>query len=268
MKRIFLLRAYGDFVIFLQAILRSNKIQEYTIVASSHLEPLYNALIKYQDMSKLQIQFEDFGIKKGQLRLFTNRHLIDIDTLKELKILKKFIKQFPNKNGVDLIEQDIRLGFLNFFTATNFKSIIQPDAIYDNYDTFFHNELELNNNSNVIEKILIFPDARIAKRIIPVNTIQQIKNIFKAKGYNTDVIRFNEQVENDDLLYKDFKQLVEYLQKADFVIGADSLPIHLAQFFQKKHFMFFPKDHPVNFLTPYAKSAKSFGYFNNFNISF
>ena len=107
MKRIFLLRAYGDFVIFLQAILRSNKIQEYTIVASSHLEPLYNALIKYQDMSKLQIQFEDFGIKKGQLRLFTNRHLIDIDTLKELKILNNSLI----KMGLILLNKTLDLAF-------------------------------------------------------------------------------------------------------------------------------------------------------------
>ena len=101
MNRIFLLRAYGDFVIFLQAILRSNKKHNYSIVASSHLEPLYKALSSFKDMSHLQIQFVDFGIKKGQLRLFTNRHLIHLETLRELKKIHQFIQQYPNKDGID-----------------------------------------------------------------------------------------------------------------------------------------------------------------------
>ena len=76
MNRIFLLRAYGDFVILLQAILRSNTSKNYSIVASSHLKPLYLALYSFKDMSHLQIEFIDFGINKGQLRLFTNRHFL------------------------------------------------------------------------------------------------------------------------------------------------------------------------------------------------
>lgn len=267
MKRIFLLRAYGDFVIFLQAILRSNKIHEYTIVASVHLKPLYYALSEFKDMSKIQIQFEDFGINKGQLRLFTNRYLVHIDTVKELFALKKFIYEQPNLNGVDYVEQDIKIGLLNFLTAANFKSMIQSNAIYKNYDLFFLSESKEIASKKELLKIAIFPDARIPKRIIPINTIQKIKNTFREKVYHVEVIRFNEKIESDDLVYKDFKQLVEYLNQADFIIGADSLPVHLAQFFEKKHFMFFPEDHLVNFLTPFASRENSFGYFNHFNIS-
>ena len=267
MNRIFLLRAYGDFVIFLQAILRSNKKHNYSIVASSHLEPLYKALCSFKDMSHLQIQFVDFGIKKGQLRLFTNRHLIHLETLRELKKIHQFIQQYPNKKGVDYIEQNIRIDFLNWFTRSSFRSMIKPDAIYANYDVFFLNDIVHNEPKKLIQNIAIFPDARIAKRIIPIDTIQKIKNNINTQGLKFDVIRFKKQVEESDQLYENFNQLIGFVLNADFIIGADSLPIHLAQFFEKKHFMFFLEGRPINFLTPYVKTERSFGNFNNFNIS-
>lgn len=267
MNRIFLLRAYGDFVIFLQAILRSNKKQNYSIVASSHLEPLYKALYSFKDMSHLQIQFVDFGIKKGQLRLFTNRHLFHLETLRELKKIHQFIQQYPNKDSIDYIEQGIRINFLNWFTRSKFQSMINPDFIYANYDAFFLNDIVSNESKKPIQKIVIFPDARITKRVIPIHTIQKIKYTFNTQVLKLEVIRFKKKVEESDQLYENFNQLIGFIQQADLIIGADSLPIHLAQFFQKKHFMFFPEGGLINFLTPYAQSKISYGNFNKFNIS-
>ncbi len=267
MNRIFLLRAYGDFVILLQAILRSNTSKNYSIVASSHLKPLYLALCSFKDMSQLQIEFIDFGINKGQLRLFTNRHFLHFETLKELKKIRQFVEKNPNRDGVDFIEQDIRIDLLNWFTRSKFQSMIHPEAIYENYDAFFSNDLVSNESKKPVQKIAIFPDARIAKRIIPIHTIQKIKNTINTQALKFEVIRFKKKVEESDLLYENFNQLIGFIQQADLIIGADSLPIHLAQFFQKKHFMFFPEGGLTNFLTPYAKSKISYGNFNQFNIS-
>ena len=76
MHRIFSLRAYGDFVILLQAIIRSPQKADYKIIASKHLVDLYNALVSKIDTNEIQIEFVDFGITKTQLGLFTNKHLI------------------------------------------------------------------------------------------------------------------------------------------------------------------------------------------------
>ena len=72
MHRIFVLRAYGDFTILLQALLRSNKKSQYKLVASSHLQPLFISLQQFVNFGAIQIEFVDFGIDKTLLRFFTN----------------------------------------------------------------------------------------------------------------------------------------------------------------------------------------------------
>ena len=104
--RIFLLRAYGDATIALHFLANSPEKNNYEIIVSSHLKPLINALGKYIDLSSLKIAFVDFGITKSQLNLFTNRHLISINTLHQLNKLKQFIKNNPNNEGVDYVEQE------------------------------------------------------------------------------------------------------------------------------------------------------------------
>ena len=70
MQRLFFLRAYGDFVIGLQQIAKSNK--PIHIVASLHLQPLYEALLNAFIIPPLPIEFVNFGITQGQLNYFTN----------------------------------------------------------------------------------------------------------------------------------------------------------------------------------------------------
>ena len=104
--RLFLLRAYGDATIALHFLANSPEKNNYTIIASSHLKPLIKALGSYIDLNSLKIQFVDFGITKSQLNLFTNRHLIPINTFKQLIKLKQFIKNNPNTGGIDYLEQN------------------------------------------------------------------------------------------------------------------------------------------------------------------
>jgi hypothetical protein len=88
MQRIFLLRAYGDFVIALQAIAKSDK--KIQIVASEHLSPLYYALLAAGAISPLSIEFIALGIQHGQLNFFTNKHLFSWGTLQQLGKLKAY----------------------------------------------------------------------------------------------------------------------------------------------------------------------------------
>ena len=137
MHRLFLLRAYGDFVILLQALLESPQKNKYTLIASKHLEPLYQELALVINVSSLQIQFINFGITNTQLSLFTNKHLLSINTLNELKQIKKFVKQNPNNEEIDYIEQTTRNKAVNFLAGIEFKAMIEPDSIYSNYNNFF-----------------------------------------------------------------------------------------------------------------------------------
>jgi hypothetical protein len=267
MHRLFLLRAYGDFVILLQALLESPQKNKYSLIASKHLQPLYQELTLVINLSSIQIQFIDFGITNTQLSLFTNKHLLSINTLKELKQIKRFVEQNPNQEGQDYIEQTTRIQAINFLTGIEFKAIIEPNVIYSNYDIFFINKTKKDYQTKQLNNILILPDARLKKRVLKMEIIESIKNYYTAKGKKINIARFKNKINVDDHIYHNFKDLIIYIQEADFIIAADSLPIHLCELFNKPHFMLFPNGHPRNFMTPYAFDNNSFGEFSNFKLT-
>lgn len=267
MHRLFLLRAYGDFVILLQALMQSPQKNKYTIIASKHLQPLYEELAIVIDLTSIQIQFINFGITNTQLSLFTNKHLLSLNMLNELKQIKKYLKQNPNTEGQDYLEQTTRIKAINFLTGIEFKAMIEPDSIYSNYNNFFKNTTKKNYQDKEVNNILILPDARLKKRILKIELIETIKNHYTSKGKKINIARFKNKILEDDFVYNNFKDLIKYIQEADFIIAADSLPIHLSELLNKPHFMLFPNGHPRNFITPYALNNNSFGEFSNFKLT-
>ena len=66
MRRLFLLRAYGDFVIAVRSSLLSANPKSVKFIASNHLYPLFEAISSVIDTSQLDISFEDFEDDKGE----------------------------------------------------------------------------------------------------------------------------------------------------------------------------------------------------------
>jgi hypothetical protein len=285
MHRLFLLRAYGDFVILLQALLESPQKNKYYLIASKHLQPLYQELTLVINVSCIQIEFIDFGITNTQLSLFTNKHLLSINTLKELKQIKNFVKQNPNQDGQDYIEQDKRIGLFNGITGLNFNSIISTDSVYSTYAKFFENkELQkeegqvAENNKLNSKKVLLFPDTRQAKKNIPRSLIDKLENEIAAKGYTLEIAYFKQVPDittndknssnSNKVVYANFKTLIQLIIDAELILGADSLPIHLAYLLKKPHYIFYPNEYPQLFMTPYAQINNRFGTFDCYNFSF
>jgi len=307
MHRLFLLRAYGDFVILLQALIQSPQKNKYTIIASQHLQPLYQGLELVIDLSSIQIQFIDFGITHTQLSLFTNKHLLSLDTLTELKQIKKFVQQNPNKEGQDYIEQDKRIGFFNAITGFSFKAIVSKEPVYISYAKFFENlaikkdvskeegkaenieeskientqenkENETLNNKLNAKKVLLFPDTRQAKKNIPSSLINKLENEIDAKGYTLEIAYFKQTPKSTSVnhtatktkqeVYSNFNTLIQLIQEAELILGADSLPIHLAYLLKKPHYILYPNGYPQLFITPYAQINNRFGTFDHQHFSF
>ena len=285
MHRLFLLRAYGDFVILLQALHQSAQKNKYTIIASKHLQPLYEELALVIDLTSVQIQFVDFGITHTQLSLFTNKHLLSLDTLTELKQIKKFVSQNPNNEGIDYIEQDKRIGLFNSITGQSFKAIVSKEPVYISYAKFFDiqdiKEVEVREESredNNSKKVLLFPDTRQAKKNIPTSLISKLENELASKGYALEIAYFKEapnritannaSSKTKQVVYSNFKTLIQLIQEAELILGADSLPIHLAYLLKKPHYILYPNGYPQLFMTPYAQINNRFGTFDHYNFSF
>ena len=289
MHRLFLLRAYGDFVILLQALMQSPQKNKYTIIASKHLQPLYEELALVIDFTSIQIQFINFGITNTQLSLFTNKHLLSLNMLNELKQIKNFVKQNPNTEGTDFIEQDKRIGLFNAITGLSFNSIISKEPVYISYANFFENQ-DINkevkkeesqaaeNNKLNAKKLLLFPDTRQAKKNIPSTLISKLENEMEVKGYTLEIAYFKEaptstntnnaSTKTKQVVYSNFKTLIQYIQEAELILGADSLPIHLAYLLKKPHYILYPNGYPQLFMTPYAQINNRFGTFDHYNFSF
>ena len=292
MHRLFLLRAYGDFVILLQALLESPQKNKYTLIASKHLEPLYQELALVINLSSIQIQFIDFGITNTQLSLFTNKHILSLNTLNELKQIKNFVKQNPNTDGTDYIEQDKRIDLFNAITGFYFNSIISTEPVYITYAKFFDiqdisKELQkeegqvAENNKLNSKKVLLFPDTRQAKKNIPSLLINKLENEIASKGYTLEIAYFKQVPEiantinekgasakNNKVVYDNFKTLIQLIIDAELILGADSLPIHLAYILKKPHYILYPNGYPQLFMTPYAQINNRFGTFDHYNFSF
>jgi len=261
MHRIFLLRAFGDFIIFLNAFTKSSKKDQFTIVASVHLKPLYEAIVAVYPLVGVNIEFVDFGIDQGQLRLFTNKHFISLQTFKETNAIKTYIQSHPNTKGIDYIEQDKRIGLINFLTGQNFQYILDRSEVYKAFDQFFENSTApIAIEANPLKSIVVFPDSRLTKKDIPSNIVERITKETTQKRKTIQVAKFGDA-------YKNFNELIQLIMQSDLVIGADSLPIHVAALLNKPHYILFAEGLTQNFKTPFAANQKSFGTFNHYDLS-
>jgi hypothetical protein len=265
--RLFLLRAYGDATIALHFLANSPEKNNYTIIASKHLTPLIKALGRYIDLSYLQIQFVDFGITKSQLNLFTNRHLISSNTIRQITKLKQFVKNNPKNEGIDYLEQNNKSGLLNLLLGHQFKSIVNKQ-VYAEMGEFYKATPSISPSNNIINKILIVPDARITARRIPEDLIHYIKTkigsdkLLQVAYFDKANNHFNKQ--NELVSYSNFEELLELINDADFVFGSDSLPIHLCNTLQKPHYILYPKNGSSAFFTPFSIANNYYADFEKF----
>ena len=79
-------------------------------------------------------------------------------------------------------------------------------------------------------------------------------------GKNIQVAKFGDA-------YNNFNELIALIMQSDVVIGADSLPIHIAALLNKPHYIMYGEGLTQNFITPFAANQKSFGTFNHYDLS-
>ena len=263
-SRIFLLRAYGDFAIALNAITKSNESSKIEIIASKHLQPLFIAISEKINLTNLNIQFIDFGIQSSLLNFFTNKNFIKFSTLKQMFKIKKFLNLNKNIEGVDFIEQKNKLILFQTILAHRFSYILKGNNIYKEWSEFLDSTNIVNNKIKKVnfgDNILILPDARLKKRNIPETFLKQIVESLKNEGFKVNIAFFNKK-STTNFYYTNFKDLVALIEAADFVIGCDSLPIHLCALFKKPHFILYPNNGKKNFFTPFALEKKYYCTFD------
>jgi ADP-heptose:LPS heptosyltransferase len=186
---------------------------------------------------------------------------LSLQTIKELRAIKNYIQKHPNQTGTDYVEQDKRIGLLNLFTAHSFQYILGKQEVYKSYDRFFENtDSSSKIVAGLLKNILIFPDSRLSKKDIPASVLHNIKALLEQRGKNIQIAKFG-------TTYTNFKELIQLIHEADYIIGADSLPIHLAALLKKPHFILYADGLTQHFKTSYAEKENSFGTFSQYDLS-
>ncbi|MBX9780089.1 MAG: hypothetical protein K2X26_07065 [Chitinophagaceae bacterium] len=256
MDYIFFLRSYGDFVVALYA-LKTKSNRQFNLIASSHLEPVYKAIQKAVNWAVPPVTFIDINIKKGLLSAFTNKFFFRFDAFKELQLLSKYINTIKQTDpeAIFWVEQRRRKKWLEMVTHNRFQSIHSNHRsnIYDSYNLFFNHGRydDFIEAAGAVTQSIIFPDSRLTKKQIPEKFISHILSKAAETEIEMRVARFNKE-------YKNFEELVLLIKNAEFIISADSLPAHLAQYIGIPHFICYTKKLNKEWITPFARELTSY----------
>jgi len=265
---LFLLRAYGDFVIAVNMASQNRIVSKITLVASAHLEPLYQSLgIILPD--NVVLQFHDFGIRHGIMGCFTDRYLLRISSLTELARLRRYLRT-QSTAGHYYLEQKKRSAWVSWYCGYPFEYVVSTEKVYASYARFFSVPMtELTALPFDVQqkgiRVLVIPDARQKRREIGSDIIMKIKAAFEMHGSLVQVARFMKSttVENGDTGYRNFTELVALIRSADLVIGGDSMPIHVAQLFRKPHYILYPSYVKDQFFTLFALQHQTYFSFED-----
>lgn len=267
MKRIICCRAYGDFIIALNTAIHSKQPQQFELVASSHLKPLYDAIPPAYLNKDIHIQFVNWGIKGSLLRAFTNRFLLHPDMLHELISIKRWIKKQPSINTQWVLEQNKRQWLVEWITQTKFESIATNGNIYDAFQTFFEAStllIPLPNNQPM--QVLVLPTTRQSFKDIPMHSIGAIMDNLPQKKHHVTVAYFKKapsSMVQQSTTYQRFDELIALILQADYIFAPDSLTAHLAYFFKKPHTILHSPKAVPSFLTPFTLANQCFYSFEN-----
>jgi ADP-heptose:LPS heptosyltransferase len=278
MKRVILCRAFGDFIIALNAALHSKQPHQFQLVASSHLKPLYDAIPTNYLNAAVSIQFVEWGIKGSLLRAFTNRFFFHPNTIHELLSIKRWIKKQAPNHAQWVLEQNKRKWLIELATQTKFDCIASQGNIYEAYQHFFDAKaLTIALPTKQSLNVLILPTSRQTFKDIPNEVVADLMQSLPLQGHKVNAAYFKAIPDrvvkpilsagvnpNDKILaYHSFTELIQLILAADYIFAPDSLTAHLAYFFQKPHTILHSPRAIPQFLTPFVIANHCFYSFEN-----
>ena len=254
---LFLLRAFGDFLIALTMASRNRLPSRVTLIASEHLEPLYEAL-PVTLPPNIDLQFHDFRIRNHIFSCFTDRFILHPHTVTELLALRRYVRRNP-VSGDRYMENRRRLFLPALFTGCPFRYVVGAQHVYSAYADFFSvdkSELEdipfMPRQQGM--RVLVIPSARQSKREISEDIIRKIAADY-GRGNEVTIAWFREKKDSpagNAVVYNDFSGLAQLVADAGLVIGSDSMPVHMAQFFGRPHYILHPESVQDRFFTPFS----------------
>jgi hypothetical protein len=271
MQYILALRSYGDFVILLNHLVHSESKKSIKVLASLHLKPLYDALNDSIDFTGINIVFIDLQIKNGLLNLFSNQYIFSRSTYTQIKYLKIAINQHITTDNYELIlEKENRKWLLQLCANLKFSFIVTNNShVYDAFSSFFNIKSYLYNATLIKGQLItILPIARLNKRNLPIDLVENLIDKIENAGFKTKVYSFKKYHYKNDFIYDSFNGLIQHINNSDFLFCADSLQAHLSYLLKVPHYIYIPKHGKSDFMTPFVLHNNYFASFDHIDLKF
>jgi ADP-heptose:LPS heptosyltransferase len=268
------LRSYGDYVILLNSIKHADIKQDVTIIASNHLKPLHESL-NVNFPNNFIFIFKDLGIKNGLMSFFTIKYFFSLNTIQEIFNLSNSLQSLKINKEKLFIEHHKRKHLLSIFLSRKLDFLFKSGNVYEAYGRFFGFEsidktFQLSGVHSK-NKVLIFPDSRKKHKVIKEETLNQLSTDLTNLNVEFKIAKFG-QINNESsnlknqIVYRNFKELILLITECDFVISSDSVPVHIAEFLEKQHIILYNDKINYSWLTPFAKKYHMFSTFKETSI--
>lgn len=244
------IRAFGDFTIT-TAVVKNHFSGRLPVILPAYLKDLYNIL----DADECYNIVNEIDLKRSPA--FFELH--KIKTLPEaMRLVREilFINSYLNHKDKYLFDYSNKR--LNIF----FKHFLYPSkegSIYRAKIGLLEKYLPKKGTANPVfakhsagKKVIFFPGSRKASKVVAPQLVDAIIN----SGMFNDIKLAYHQSENPPsgaIVFNDFQFLKDIIVGYDLVISADSLPLHMAYYFNIPHFCIYNDYLNTPWLTPYIE---------------
>ncbi len=242
MNKFVSVKAYGDFVIALNAISNFGSPDDI-LLCGDHLRPLSNAL-------KSNVNTIWLGtIERDMPALFDCRKNGFINALKSLYFIRhKLLSTSDYDDYLIFDSMGVRQFMVSLGRNVKFLSKSSPN-IYINYQNFFNSNFSSDLEKLKIKKtnytVCIFPDSRLSYKAIKKDVLLTISKYLGSKNIEYNIVfvakdRYFHGAHHRSIVIEGFDKLVDIINQHDVIISSDSLPAHIAELFSKPVFVLSP----------------------------
>jgi hypothetical protein len=237
-------KAFGDLVIAMTCCARAHDRLEgrLSIMLGSHLLPLYEAL-----GSPLPFTLVEHGSPRIPA-LFEIRTRGPLRALKSAAAVRRAFDAAHIPKGTTLLfdRRGVRENYIT--RGSPFEVIPREANIYRAYDTWF-NTVDDKTGISVIRDgpIRIFPGSRMPAKNLPLSLVRDLIAVVDAKGLSVELMllegeRPDLEVSNlpHSIVPRHFRAMIDAVEGASVILGADSMPVHIAEHVGCPAFVFSP----------------------------
>ncbi|WP_298675309.1 hypothetical protein [uncultured Sphingomonas sp.] len=231
-------KAFGDFVIAATSLERAapEDRARLSILAGDHLRPLAEAV-----SPACGLTFLGSGIS-GVPAIFDTRRAGARAAIRSATMLRRAVRQARDRSTTLVLDKN---GWRERWLATPQGALALPTArnIYAAYDAFlaaagivFEGSVSAKGGAMVDAVVGLFPGSRVAAKNLPFHVVRAALAAIARSGKHARLFLLEGErpdLEHSDLPFemvpRRFEALIAAVDSVGSVIGADSLPAHLAE---------------------------------------